>query len=210
MIDTLIKYTDKPTARAYFRTLRKELPDDRRAELDQALLANTINLSIFKDAKTLLCYYPVRGEPDILSIARHALKLEKKVAFPISHVEDRRLSFHIIGDLEDLTVGTYNIPEPSAELEEVVDFKDALCIVPALSFNKSGQRLGYGGGYYDRFLSHFDGISVGVAYSDFLTTNLPVEPHDATVDIIITENGGYFTYEQREQRKTKYSSVENN
>ena len=196
MIDTVTSLTDKKEVRAYFLELRGAITEARRAALNEALVKNASSMPQYISSDTLLCYYPVRKEPDILPLAVHALEQGKTVAFPISHIRERRLSFHVIKKLSDLKVGAYNIPEPPVSLPEITEFSGALCLVPALAFNKKGRRLGYGGGYYDRFLSDFKGISMGLAYSDFYVQDLPTEAHDATVDIIITENGGYFHNEK--------------
>ena len=161
------------------------------------LFLNTVGLSAFSDAEAILCYYPIRGEPNVLPLAEHAIRLGKKVAFPISHIKERQLSFHEIKSLSDLTTGAYKIPEPSEMLPEITDFSKALCIVPALAFDVRGVRLGYGGGYYDKFLSTFNGTAIGLAYNDFYVNKLPSEPHDAMVSIIVTENGGYFSCEKK-------------
>ena len=209
MTDNTIAFTDKQSARKYFLELRKSISTDIRQDLDQSLFANTIALSAFKDSDVILCYSPVRGEPNILPIADYALKHGKKVAFPISHVKEKQLTFHEITSISDLNVGTYNIPEPSEALPKITDFSKTLCIVPALAFDCLGFRLGYGGGYYDRFLSSFNGTSLGLVYSQLYTKALPTDIFDAIVDIIVTENGGYFSNEQKRNKKTKYSSSEN-
>lgn len=192
MIKFISESTDKQAARSILLKLRNEISETERAELNKRLFEKTAELRIFKEAETLLCYYPVRGEPDILPLAQYTLELGKKVAFPISHVSDKRLSFHVISNLSELTRGTYNIPEPSEAAAEITDFSGSLCIVPALAFDKEGHRLGYGAGYYDRFLSSFNGVSIGLAYSQFYVDKIPFDKHDASVNIIITENGGYF------------------
>ena len=196
MIDLVTMHTDKKEARAHFLALRSTITNDRRIFLDDALFSNASNHSAFLEAETLLCFSPVRGEPNILPLAEYALSLGKAVAFPISHTNERHLSFHKINSLTELTKGAYNIPEPPETFPEITDFSNAICIVPALAFDRRGKRLGYGGGYYDRFLSNFNGISIGLAYSDFFVPCLPTDAHDAQINIIITENGEYFPYEQ--------------
>ena len=85
--------------------------------------------------------------------------------------------------------GAYGIPEPSDKMEVVTDFSECICIVPGLVFDLSGHRLGYGKGYYDRFLKDFTGYSVGLVYSEFILDKLPCEPTDRAVDLMITERG---------------------
>ncbi|MBQ8410261.1 MAG: 5-formyltetrahydrofolate cyclo-ligase, partial [Ruminiclostridium sp.] len=72
--------------------------------------------------------------------------------------------------------------------DEITDFKETVCITPALSFDNDGYRLGYGGGFYDRFFEKFDGISVGICYDSFIGS-VPKEEYDRSVDILVTESG---------------------
>lgn len=192
----MIKYTvhrnKKEALRKHFLTLRKNLSPESRNLLDSALFSNTVALPQFKSADTLLCYYPIKGEPNIIPLVKYAQSIGMKIAFPISHESERRLSFHVISDMSELTPRTYGIPEPPEHLPEITDFNGAFCVVPALAFSKNGQRLGYGGGYYDRFLSDFDGVSAGLCYSDFFINKLPAEKHDIALDIIVSEKGVFF------------------
>lgn len=185
----------KKEARIIFKKIRSELSGEEREPLDSTLFSNVISCKCFADADTVLCYYPVKGEPNILPIAEYALKMKKTVAFPISHVQSKKLSFHSVKSLSELKKGAYGIPEPSPESSSPTDLKRAICIVPALAFDKTGKRLGYGGGYYDRFLSEFEGKSIGLAYSIFYVDKLPADEYDATINLIITEKGEVFLNE---------------
>ena len=181
--------TDKPTVRSHFRAIRKEISEDRKSSLDSALVSIISELPEFISADTLLMYYPVRNEPNILSLTKIALSLGKRVAFPISHTESHTLTFHCIGDLSDLNIGAYGIPEPDHSLPMITEFSCSICIVPGMSFDKSRHRLGYGGGYYDRFLAEYDGYSIGATYSLLLADELPTDEYDLAVDKVITEEG---------------------
>lgn len=186
---------EKKAARREFRDMRNTLSANERARLDSAICSHVTSCPSFISADTVLCYFPVKGEPNILPIAEEALRLKKTVAFPISHVESKRLTFHIISSLSELTEGAYRIPEPSAKAPVPTVLQNAVCIVPALAFDKNGKRLGYGGGYYDRFLAEFDGVSMGLAYDSFFVDELPTDSYDMTVNIIITEKGEVFLSE---------------
>ncbi len=187
-------HTQKAVSRKHFRELRKSISNESRSLLDTALFSNTAALPQFQRADTVLCYYPVKDEPNILHLVKYALEEGKRIAFPVSHVEEKRLSFHEVTDISQLTVGAYGIPEPPKSAPEISDFSNSFCIVPALAFDKNGKRLGYGGGYYDRFLSEFNGIAAGLTYSYFFVESVPTEEHDASLDIIITEKGVSFLH----------------
>jgi 5-formyltetrahydrofolate cyclo-ligase len=99
------------------------------------------------------------------------------------------MRFYVFSSLDELETGAYNIPEPNAECPEITETDNALCIVPGLAFVKSGHRIGFGRGYYDRFLSGFKGISCGVCFDEFILESIPCEPTDIPVELLITQSG---------------------
>ncbi len=182
--------TDKTLARRVLLELRKQISEDEHAAKSEKICELAEKLIDVLGAKTVLTFFPVRGEPDILPLASSLLKKGITVAFPISHKEDVRLDFRAISALDDLKLGTYKICEPTESTKTLSAFdSDTVCLVPALSFDRRGMRLGYGMGYYDRFLKNFSGISIGIAFSDFLVEELPAEDTDIPVLKIITEGG---------------------
>ena len=181
---------NKADARRLLLDLRKQMGEEIHAEKSKQLCDVAERLIDEIGATTVLTFFPVRGEPNILPLAKCLLKKGITVAFPISHKEDVRLEFRAISDLNDLKLGTYKICEPTESAQTLCRFKrDAVCLVPALSFDRRGMRLGYGMGYYDRFLQDFGGISLGVAFSDLLVDELPSTDTDIPVSKIITEGG---------------------
>lgn len=180
------------------RVLRSELLA-RRSVLDAAdrlawsesIARHVVASESFCRAKTVLCYAPVRGEVDPLPIAREAWRQGKQVAFVRSNVEDGTLTFCRVDAPQELIEGAYRIPEPPESAPILSAFDDALCIVPALAFDRRGYRLGYGKGYYDRFLSDFSGRSVGLCYSRLLCDAIPIDAHDVAVDEVFCEEGGW-------------------
>lgn len=191
----------KSELRELFSSLRKNIPAETKETLDRKLVNKILSLACFRYARTVLLFYPIGSEPDLLEVARVALAENKKVAFPRCNKEDRTMTFHYVSSLEELARGSYSIPEPTEDSEEYQNAPDALCIVPALSFDKKGFRLGYGGGYYDRFLKQFRGTSLGALYSELLQENLPCGYYDVPVNVLITEKGSIITYESSEKEK---------
>ena len=177
----------KKQARKLFREMRNAIDQEYRDIADRVLFDKVISSDVYRNAKVILAYYPVKNEPDILSIVKHALKENKRVAFPISHPEGFVLSFKFILSLDELVDGEYSIPEPPVSAEEYVCNSTTLCIVPGLAFDRDGKRIGYGKGYYDRFLESFSGTSMGLCYSDFLVDSLPVEKTDVSIDIVVSD-----------------------
>lgn len=181
--------TDKAPCRKLFRERRRSLSQEIRAEKSRLLCQAVLSLPAWQNSATVLLYCPVGEEPDLLPLARSACALGKQIAFPRCEDESGQMRFRLVPSPDALTKGKYGIPEPAGIMPEVSDFSACLCIVPALAFDTDGFRLGYGGGYYDRFLSaHREVTSLGAVFSDCLSGSpLPREAHDRPVDLLITE-----------------------
>ena len=169
------------------RSLRKELIARRKAiSVQYKQLADE---SIFAQLKPLidaadsvLTYVSTDIEVDTRRVLEYCFSTNKAVAVPVSG--DTELSFYEIRSFDDLEIGRFGIYEPRERSSEHIGSAASLCIVPALCADGSGLRLGYGRGYYDRYLSSFSGKSVIICYSDF-RMEVPAEPHDKRADITI-------------------------
>ena len=182
----------KKETRKFFSEKRKSISESYREFADRVLFEKTVSLDAYKNTERVLLYYPVKGEPNVLSIAEYAFKDGKRVAFPISNPDGFILTFAFVESLDELVAGTYSIPEPTKNADKYINNPDTLCIVPGLAFDRFGKRIGYGKGYYDRFLEGFLGTSLGLCYADFLTDKLVVEDTDASLDIIISDKEEIF------------------
>ena len=185
----------KKCARAFFKALRAKYSVGEKVHDDNAICKNLLSFIRMQKAKQVLMFYPIKNEPDILPIFDTLVSEDIKVAFPISVTDTCKLKFFTVNSLEDMVSGEYGIPEPPQVAHAISDFSDTVCIVPALAYDAGGARLGYGKGYYDRFLSDFNGISTGVAYSDFVVKKLPCDKFDVPLDVIITQKEVIFTNE---------------
>ena len=188
-----MKFSDKKVARKEFLQKRLSLTEEKRLKTDTALCRTIIELEEFKNCDTVLLYHPTRNEADLLEVAKTALSLKKRVAFPISLVDTCTLDFRLVAALEELSASTYGICEPPCSASKAVFTESTLCIVPALAYDVRGYRLGYGKGYYDRFLKNFKGVSLGAINADFLCKELPINDTDIAVNIVITETGVIYT-----------------
>ena len=169
---------------------RAEMPKDIKAEKDSKICDNIINSMSFKYADVLLMFCPTDEEIDILPLFEAAKKEGKRVAFPKCYAKGI-MKFFFVEDLSLLKEGKYGIKAPE-EGEEFAGSKHPLCIVPSLAATKKGTRLGYGGGFYDRFLHKFDGISMCTQYDAFVEDDLPQEKRcDKKFDVLVTESGVY-------------------
>ena len=184
-------YSAKNELRPAFLAKRASLDEKYRQDAEHQAIQNLISTEEFSSADKLLLYYPIRSEADPLPLIEIARGLGKRVAFPICNKDDLTMRFFEISSREDFSLGAYNIPEPKEDLGELICDERTLCIVPALLYSKDGHRLGWGKGYYDRFLADFDGISVGFTYDGFVADELPHDEHDQRLYMIITEKGVY-------------------
>ncbi|MBQ9085744.1 MAG: 5-formyltetrahydrofolate cyclo-ligase [Clostridia bacterium] len=194
-MDSSEQKDEKKELRRQLLALRETFPQKRRAVLDKELCRRMAAHPFFRDAEILLLYFPTRGEPNLLPLAKLALEQEKQLAFPVCHTNDVTMTFHTVSDLRELIPGHYGIHEPSLSAPQPTARENTLCILPGLAFDQKGYRLGYGKGYYDRFLTHFPGRKVGLLYHAFLSKRLPTEPTDQAVQLMITEKGEFMPNE---------------
>lgn len=171
---------------------RNDLRDSERESKSKQIFNTLINLNEVKITEKVCVYVSKGSEVDTFSIIEQLINMYKAVYVPKSDIKSNFMSFHRINSLSQLTLGAFSVLEPSAKNEEYVfSHKNDICVVPALSFDKQGFRLGYGKGYYDRFLKDFKGVKIGICFDDFLTKSLPKFNTDIAVDMIITENEKY-------------------
>ena len=185
----------KTEIREYYLEKRRNLAPEVRAQMGEKICRNMISSATFRYADIILMFYPKDDEIDIRPIAEAALAAGKKIAFPRCNPEDHSMVFHYVNSFDELEPGSYNIMEPPAELPAFdraqAETCNVVCIVPAVVFDKKGFRIGYGGGYYDRYLSGFRGTKVGMAYRDFIVNSVPHSRFDLTVDVMMSERGLY-------------------
>lgn len=182
----------KDAIRAEYKTRRREMDKDTRLERDRRICEYAQGLVSFRFAEYVLLYAATDDEIDIYNIANIALERGKKIAFPRCRKEDHTMKYHIVTSLDQLFPDNYGINEPPEDLpvyDPENDTGSAICFVPGLVFDRSGFRLGYGKGFYDRFLSAFKGSSVGIIYSDFILPEVPRGRFDMKVDILLSEKG---------------------
>lgn len=159
--------------------------------INEALFAQ----SYFINAKTMLIYLPIKKEPNSLPIIKNAWNMEKQVLVPVTMPEKKELLLSRLDSLKDLTEGYHGIPEPKkTRLHPVKPHKVDLCLLPGVAFDTNGYRLGYGGGYFDRFLPTLrpDCLKIALAYDFQILECIEHMPHDIPVDVIITESAIYY------------------
>lgn len=182
---------EKNALREQYKAMRRALSPQEKSAMDHKITDRIRSLVSYRYADTILFYYPKSTEIDTIPLAKSALSSGKKVAFPVTQ-ENGRMEFRLISDPDaDFVPGRFGIPEPgpACPLFEKQSSASALILVPALAFDREGYRLGYGKGYYDRYLENFIVTSVGLVYQDFIADRLPRGRFDRAVDLLVTEKG---------------------
>lgn len=178
----------KKILRAQIRAALSELSDQEKAWSDRELIARFLEHPALEGADTVLVYYGVGTEIATAELIETLLGQGRRVCLP-KCLPDQQMEARVITSLDDLEPDAYGIPAPKDSCETVARDKLDLILVPGLCFDSRGSRLGQGGGYYDRYLEDFEGLTVGLCREDFFQINLPREPFDAWVRYVLTEDG---------------------
>jgi len=184
----------KSDIRAEQMKKRKLLPHDVKNNYDEKIAEALFSSVSYRFADIILLYASKSFEVDTWKIAQRALKDGKRIAYPVCEPEKNLMTFHFVEKREDLIEGSFRILEPKTDLEKYDPIKQrsslAICLVPAIVYDIKGYRIGYGKGYYDRYLSNFPGTKIGLIYSDFIFHEpLPHGKFDLAADVLISENG---------------------
>ncbi len=168
---------------------RNDLSPALKVELDQRICRFLLMELEKKDNNVVHTYIPMSIEIDILPIIRHLLDSGVEIVTPKT-LQAPKLQHLILRDLLDLDRGIYNTQFPHNGIPFEGEYD--IIIVPGLAFDRSGNRLGYGKGYYDYFLSrHPNVLKIAVGYAFQLVDFVPTDASDVPVDLVITENRVY-------------------
>ena len=171
------------------RDKKRQLSPDYIKEYSEKLCKLLCNEPIYKNAKVIYPYLAYNQEIITNSLVEQAWRDGKAVAVPKCY-EDSRMEFHRINSFDEVEPGYCDIPEPVGG--EISDDEDVLILMPGIAFDHHFNRIGYGGGFYDRYLDrkqHCRFIKVAFAYEFQILEHIETEEHDHKVDIIITDKG---------------------
>ena len=178
----------KKKLRAEQKEKRLSMEPLLKSSYDKKICNKLLNLWTVRDSETILCYVSTSIEVDTLSFIKSLLSSGKKVAVPRCEGEKSNMNFYYINSLDELSAGSFGVLEPKPDEKKMVtDTVGSVCIVPAFMFDKSGYRLGYGKGYYDRYLSRYNGVAIGICYDENITDELFRGKYDRAVDFVLTE-----------------------
>ena len=177
---------NKKDTRDFYIKIRNNISNSEKNEFDRIIFTKFVNSSFFYNFDTFLIYISVKNEVETINIIKYLLSNNKKVAVP--YCSGEKMSFYYIKSVDDLIEGKFSIPTVDiSNSEKVCNFLKTLCIVPGVSFDNNGNRLGYGGGYYDRFLSENNIPSLGLTYERCISSDIPREDFDVKIDSTLTE-----------------------
>lgn len=177
----------KTELRNSMRQRRMALPPEQKAQMDAAIARQLFGMSMLRDAETVLIYVSKEYEVETKEIIQKLWAMGKRVAAPRCMAK-REMSFFYITSFEELVQSDFGILEPLPDEQALAVINEhTFCVVPATCCDPQGYRLGYGGGFYDRFLSTFPGIKAVILYSDFIVDKLWHGRYDIPVDYIVTE-----------------------
>ncbi|MDO4796635.1 MAG: 5-formyltetrahydrofolate cyclo-ligase [Coriobacteriales bacterium] len=184
----------KAALRKHCRERRDNMGRTQRAAIDARITACVSGLAQFAQADLVLSYASIGSEVSTYDLIATAWESGKVVALPRCHMTDHTMAWHRVDSLKHLLRSSFGVPEPPDNPTTLVNPRDALsplALVPGLAFDRLGMRIGYGGGFYDRFLQGFDGCSVGLCREELVMDDLRalgvVEPHDVPVSLVVTE-----------------------
>lgn len=183
------------------KELRKKLINKREAipkyqwESNSTLIKNHVlsNREV-KKAHTIHCFISMneRQEVETLSLIGELIDLGKQVVVPVTNFRDNSLYHSKLYSLDDLEKNKWGVLEPN-RLEEIKTEKIELVLVPLLAADMQGNRIGYGKGFYDRFLSTIEESKIGLVFDEFILKKIPTEPFDRKLDALISESGIKYT-----------------
>lgn len=190
----------KTERRADALVLRDAMPEQMRKDASAAICRRITAMASFGLCDTVLCYAAIGSEVDVYAVAEAALARGKTVAFPVCASENGEMEFYAVSSLEELTVtNCFGILEPQAVAENRITPTDTtMILMPALLFDKQGKRIGYGGGYYDRYVRKYPALlrssmTVGVVFHAFLSdTPIPYTDMDISAALVVTEKKLHF------------------
>ena len=177
---------EKKKLRASIRDLTETLSEDYFRKSDAGIFENLSRMPEYRNARTIFVYWSMDREADTHAIINDALASGKTVTLPVC-CAGGVMGARAIDSPEDLVPGMLGIPAPRDGLRDVERVEIDLILVPAVAFDDEGRRLGRGGGYYDRYLNGYGGVTVGLAREKLLCPAVPTETHDMRVQFVVTE-----------------------
>lgn len=177
----------KQNLRKKYRDIRRNMTIHQKQNYDNLIYEKMINFYRYQKAEVLLCFVSTDIEVDTIKLINHAFENGKRVAVPKCLDKNGNMEFFLINSLDELQEDSFGLLEPNEETSVMLEnYKNSICILPGFAFDSSGFRIGFGKGFYDRFLQRYTGIKVGVCYNNCLSNTLPRGRFDVPADYLVT------------------------
>lgn len=175
----------KKSLRKDILTIRNNISKELISDYSCKIINQIKALPLYLDARDICIYMPIRNEVNLTYIIKAARAAGKRIWLP--KVTDNEMDFYPYDEKTRLTEGAYHIPEPDSDVKLLPD-EHTLVIMPGAVFDKRHNRIGYGGGYYDRYLVRNPLCSkIAVCYEFQIVDDIPSEEHDVKPELIVTE-----------------------
>ncbi len=192
---------EKEALRRKMKQIRDAIPEESRSEQNKTITNIILNTALYESAAFILTYVSFGSEVDTTALIQHAIRDGKKVYVP-KVLSNGVMDFFQCDDLSRLQPGAMGIPEPEADPCALFPYtthisldsaENCMILVPGLAFDKKLGRLGFGGGFYDRYLSHFrKKMAIGMAFNEQMIDEVPMGQEDVPVDLVVTPERAYF------------------
>lgn len=183
---------DKKTLRKHIIALRSQKTPEERIEAELIVFNLLKQFDLFFNAKNISSFVDFRDEISMTTINQSIIDAGKNLLLPYISPTTKEMQFYLVEDLSSLKRNTFGILEPDPEIHTLYDESRIDCVLtPGVAFDSKGYRLGYGGGFYDRFFSRIEKAipKIGIAFDLQCVDALPVEHYDHPITHIITERG---------------------
>jgi 5-formyltetrahydrofolate cyclo-ligase len=176
---------EKQLLRNEINKLKQSLSDGTVADFSEKICDRLVRTEAFRKAHCIALYHAIKGEVQTIALIE-AWHDKKIILLPVISGDD--MAFYPYAGRERMVSGALNIPEPEHVVTEKIPAEDIdLFIVPGIAFDREGNRMGRGKGYYDRFLSETDKPAIGLCFGFQLKKHIPAEAHDRKMTMVITE-----------------------
>lgn len=180
---------NKKDFRKYVLETRDSIEVKKRLEWDEIIFAKLINSKFYKESKTIFTFVSFKSEVNTHKFIEHALKDNKIIGVPKIETKQTGIEVFQINSLKDLENGYFDTLEPISKCPKINNENIDFIVMPGLAFDRDGGRIGYGGGFYDRFLMSLNEkvSKIAIAYHFQVFDEVPTNGLDVNVDGVITE-----------------------
>ncbi len=180
---------EKAAFRKRMRAIRRSLSDTERTEQSLRACKQAFLLPQVQNARVIMAYAPMQEELNVWPLLHALTQADKQIVLPV--VEKKGMHARKLTRQEHLQAGAYGILEPTEE-ESIAPEEIEVILVPGVAFSKTGERMGMGAGYYDRFLPQTRAFTVGMCLSELLCDAIPTDIYDCRMDAVCTPSGVFY------------------